>query len=123
MKVVSVTKQDDRIHKYKVPIDDCFAYLEVQFRFVGLSNKVEGVVGRIYRPDFKNSAKPEVAMPVVGGEDMYKTTWLMFADCKACGVFLDKNDDKESALIVQYGKLDCSSGMMMSSGNGIVCNK
>ncbi|NHW78243.1 hypothetical protein, partial [Escherichia coli] len=63
--VVPVTKQDDRIHNYQIPVDDCYAHLEVQFRFYGLSSKVEGVLGRTYQPDFKNPAKPGVAMPVV----------------------------------------------------------
>ncbi|KAM1356637.1 hypothetical protein ACFX13_031462 [Malus domestica] len=65
--VVRVTKADDRIHNYQIPSDDCFAHLEVQFRFYDLSSNVEGVLGRTYQPDFKNPAKPGVAMPVVGG--------------------------------------------------------
>ncbi|CAA7049159.1 unnamed protein product [Microthlaspi erraticum] len=65
--VVPVTKEDDRIHSYKVPSDDCFAHLEVQFRFFNLSPKVDGILGRTYKPDFQNPAKPGVAMPVLGG--------------------------------------------------------
>lgn len=42
--VVPVTKEDDRVHNYKVLPDDRFAHLEVQFRFFALSPKVEGVV-------------------------------------------------------------------------------
>ncbi|KAJ1381670.1 Root cap [Sesbania bispinosa] len=70
--VVPVTKEDSRIHNYQIPDDDCFAHLEVQFKFYGLSSKVEGVLGRTYQPDFQNPAKPGVAMPVVGGEDKYR---------------------------------------------------
>ena len=61
--VVLVTKEDDRIHNYQVPSDDYFADLEVQFRFFTLSPKVDGVLGRTYRLDFENPAKPGVAMP------------------------------------------------------------
>ncbi|KAI8552668.1 hypothetical protein RHMOL_Rhmol06G0284000 [Rhododendron molle] len=82
--VVPVTKEDDRIHNYQIPSDDCFAHLEVQFKFYGLSTKVEGVLGRTYQPDFKNPAKPGVAMPVVGGENKYRTTSLLSADCDSC---------------------------------------
>ena len=72
-----MTKEDDTIHSYQIPSDDCFAHLEVQFRFYGLTSNVEGVLGRTYQPDFKNPAKPGVAMPVVGGEYKYKTTSLL----------------------------------------------
>ncbi|GJR14670.1 late embryogenesis abundant protein-related protein [Tanacetum coccineum] len=54
---VPVAAEDDKIHGYNVPSNDCFAHLEVQFRFSGLSNNVEGVLGRTYQPDFKNPAK------------------------------------------------------------------
>ncbi|GFZ04831.1 late embryogenesis abundant (LEA) protein-like protein [Actinidia rufa] len=63
--VVPVTKEDDIVHNYQIPSDDCFAHLEVQFRFYGLSSKDEGVLGQTYQPDFKNPAKLGVAMPVV----------------------------------------------------------
>lgn len=78
--VVPVTKEDDWIHSYKVPSDDCFAHLEVQFRFFSLSSKVEGVLGRTYQPDFENPTKPGVAMAVVGGEDKYRTSSVLSPD-------------------------------------------
>lgn len=120
--VVPVTKEDDRVHNYQIPADDCFAHLEVQFRFFGLSDKVEGVLGRTYRPDFQNPAKPGVAMPVVGGEDKYRTASLLSSECKLCifspaaaGVL------NENPIVKNYGALDCTGGS--SSGNGIVCRK
>ncbi|MFQ6621301.1 hypothetical protein Gotur_001975, partial [Gossypium turneri] len=82
--VVPVTREDDRIHNYQIPSDDCFAHLELQFKFYGLSSKVEGVLGRTYQPDFMNPAKPGTAMPIVGGEDKYRTSSLLTADCYTC---------------------------------------
>ncbi|XP_020215398.1 uncharacterized protein LOC109799262 [Cajanus cajan] len=83
--VVPVTREDSRVHNYQIPHDDCFAHLEVQFKFHGLSQKVEGVLGRTYQPDFENpAAKLGVAMPVVGGEDRYRTTSLVAAHCRVC---------------------------------------
>ncbi|KAJ0045293.1 hypothetical protein Pint_04452 [Pistacia integerrima] len=119
--VVPVTKEDDRIHNYQIPSDNCFAHLEIQFRFSGLSSKVEGVLGRTYRPDFQNPAKPGVAMPVAGGEDKYRTSSLLSSNCNSClfnpaGAF-----DQKDALLMDYSTLDCTGSA--TSGNGIVCRK
>nr|AFK45679.1 unknown [Lotus japonicus] len=118
--VVPVTKEDSRIHNYQIPDDDCFAHLEVQFKFYGLSSKVEGVLGRTYQPDFQNPAKPGVAMPVVGGEDKYRTTSLTFADCSVCMFSPAEAFEKEDS-VMEYGVLDCTGGA--NSGNGIVCRR
>jgi len=120
--VVPVTKEDDAVHNYQVPEDDCFAHLEVQFRFFGLSPKVDGVLGRTYREDFENPAKVGVAMPVVGGEDKYRTTSLLSPNCPAC-VFSPPASHHIEATEVSaelMGTLDCSK---FSYGLGIVCKK
>ncbi|KAI8524300.1 hypothetical protein RHMOL_Rhmol13G0139900 [Rhododendron molle] len=119
--VVPVTKEDDRIHSYQIPLDDCFAHLEVQFKFYGLSTKVEGVLGRTYQPDFKNPAKPGVAMPVVGGENKYRTMSLLSSDCGSCVFSPGGIPNKDESLVMDFGMLDCTSGA--STGNGIVCRK
>ncbi|CAN6869533.1 unnamed protein product [Brassica oleracea] len=119
--VVPVTKEDDRIHNYKVPSDECFAHLEVQFKFFNLSPNVDGILGRTYKPDFQNPAKSGVAMPVVGGEDSFKTSSLLSNDCKTC-IFSESQaeiDIVKSEIV--YATLDCTSGA--SSGYGIVCRK
>ncbi|XP_027344069.1 uncharacterized protein LOC113856451 [Abrus precatorius] len=118
--VVPVTKEDDRIHNYQVPFDDCFAHLEVQFRFFALSPKVDGVLGRTYRLDFENPAKVGVAMPVVGGEDSYRTTSLLSPNCASCVFSQGSSFEKETPQVVQYGTLDCTE---FSYGLGIVCKK
>lgn len=119
--VVPVTKQDDKIHSYKVPSDDCFAHLEVQFRFSNLSKKVNGVLGRTYRPDFENPAKPGVAMAVLGDEDKYRISSLFSTECQTC-VFSGENGfDEEGSGILEPGSLDCTR--RSSAGYGIVCKK
>ncbi|KAJ8567889.1 hypothetical protein K7X08_020611 [Anisodus acutangulus] len=118
---VPVTKEDDRIHNYQMPSDDCFAHLDVQFRFYGLSTKVEGVLGRTYQPDLKNPAKLGVAMPVVGGEDKYRTSTLLSSKCSSC-IFSPAGVLKESdPLVMDFGTLDCTGGS--NNGRGIVCRK
>lgn len=120
--VVPVTKEDSLIHNYQIPSDDCFAHLEVQFRFLSLSPRVEGVLSRTYQPDFENPAKPGIAMPVVGGEDKYRTSSLLSADCAAC-IFspIMHPDQKQDSMAMEYGTLECTGGA--TSGNGIVCRR
>ncbi|KAJ8754672.1 hypothetical protein K2173_010763 [Erythroxylum novogranatense] len=117
--VVPVTKEDDKVHKYQVPANDCFVHLEVQFRFSNLSPKVDGVLGRTYRPDFESPTKPGVAMPVLGGEEKYRLASLLSADCKTC-IFSPETGPVTSSRI-DYGTLDCTSGA--SAGYGLVCKK
>ncbi|KAF9587972.1 hypothetical protein IFM89_006297 [Coptis chinensis] len=119
--VVPITEQDDKIHNYQIPSNDCFAHLELQFRFIGLSPDVEGVLGRTYRPDFVNPAKPGVAMPVVGGEDKHKTTSLLSSDCASCLFSPGGVETKGNSIVMDFGTLDCGQGF--SGGNGIVCRK
>lgn len=101
--VVPVTKEDDRIHNYQIPSNDCFAHLEVQFRFYGLSSEVEGVLGRTYQPDFVNPTKPGVAMPVVGGEDKYRIPSLLSSNCKLCVFSPAGIVNNKDSLVMDYG--------------------
>ncbi|KAK3028519.1 hypothetical protein RJ639_038587 [Escallonia herrerae] len=119
--VVPVTKQDSELHNYQIPSNDSFAHLEVQFRFFSLSSEVEGVLGRTYRPDFENPAKPGVEMPVVGGADKYKTSSLLSSDCESCVFSAGGIGAKDSSLLMEYGTLDCTSGN--GGGNEFVCRK
>ncbi|XP_047148175.1 uncharacterized protein LOC124820509 [Vigna umbellata] len=119
--VVPVTKEDSRIHNYQIPEDDCFAHLEVQFKFHGLSSNVEGVLGRTYLPDFQNPAKLGVPMAVVGGEDKYRTASLVSADCGVCLFDSAKEASEKINSDTEYGLLDCTG--VANSGNGIVCRR
>ncbi|KAF3455015.1 hypothetical protein FNV43_RR05463 [Rhamnella rubrinervis] len=86
------------VHKYRLPDDDAFAYLETQFKFSTLTNLVEGVLRKTYRPDYVTSVKTGVPMPMMGGEDKYQTPSLYSTLCKACrfrrssGLFTNSND-------------------------------
>ena len=118
---VPVTKQDDKIHNYRVPANDCFVHFEVQFKFFHLSSKVDGVLGRTYRPDFENPAKPGVAMPVLGGENNYRIASLFSTDCNSCIFSPESGSNQETSPVMNYGTLDCTKGA--SAGYGIVCRK
>ncbi|KAG1361549.1 hypothetical protein COCNU_09G010120 [Cocos nucifera] len=84
VKVVPITEQEDRVHGYRLPPGDAFAHLETQFRFAGLTEQVEGVLGQTYRPDYVSPVKRGVAMPMMGGEDRYRTPSFLSARCASC---------------------------------------
>ncbi|KAF3567863.1 hypothetical protein DY000_02018130 [Brassica cretica] len=84
IKVRPIGKEEDRVHNYQLPQDDAFAHLETQFKFLDLSELVEGVLGKTYRPDYVSTAKTGVPMPVMGGEDKYQTPSLFSPTCRLC---------------------------------------
>lgn len=123
VRVVPITPQEDRVHNYQLPPDDCFAHLDLRFDFVDLSDIVDGVLGQTYRPNFVNPVKRGVPMPVMGGEDRYRTSSLLSTDCRSCTAFgshrISNNKNRGAAL-----KMPAStcSGNFESQG-GIVCRK
>ncbi|KAJ0714176.1 hypothetical protein HanPI659440_Chr13g0486601 [Helianthus annuus] len=84
MKAVPVTKEDDKAHNYQLPSNDAFAHFELQFEFPNLSNEVEGILGKTYRPGYVSPVKRGIAMPIMGGEDKYETPSLTSTNCKLC---------------------------------------
>nr|GMD71230.1 BMP-binding endothelial regulator protein [Ipomoea batatas] len=83
-KVVPIGEQENRSHNYQIPADNAFAHLETQFKFLALSDSVEGVLGKTYQPGYESPVKRGVAMPMMGGEDKYQTPSLYSPLCKHC---------------------------------------
>ncbi|KAG8371339.1 hypothetical protein BUALT_Bualt13G0077400 [Buddleja alternifolia] len=84
IRVASIGKKENKIHNYQLPSDDAFAHLETQFKFFDLSDDVEGILGKTYRPGYVSPVKRGVPMPMMGGEDKYKTASLYSPACKVC---------------------------------------
>ena len=84
VKVTPIGEKENNVHNYQVPSDDAFAHLETQFKFFSLSDRVEGVLGKTYRTDYISPVKRGVLMPLMGGEDKYRTPSLYSPLCKVC---------------------------------------
>lgn len=84
LKVVPITQEDDKMHGYNIPQSDSFAHLEMQFKFGNLTERVEGILGQTYRPGYVSPVKKGVAMPIMGGEDRYRTSSLLSTECVLC---------------------------------------
>lgn len=84
VKVRAIGEEEDRVHNYQLPTGDAFAHLETQFKFGGLTDQVEGVLGKTYRPGYVSTVKRGVPMPIMGGEDKYETPSFLSPVCKVC---------------------------------------
>lgn len=81
IRVTPTGEQDNKVHNYQVPSDDAFAHPEIQFKFFDLSESVEGVLGKTYQTGYVNPVKVGVPMPIMGGEDKYRTPSLYSPAC------------------------------------------
>lgn len=84
VRVTPIGAEENRVHNYQLPADDAFAHLETQFRFKNLTESVEGVLGQTYRPGYVSPVKRGVPMPIMGGEDKYRTPSPFSSLCKLC---------------------------------------
>ena len=80
--VVPIGQKESELHKYGIGDEDCFAHLDMQFRFYNLSTSVHGVLGQTYQPGYVNPTKRGVAMPIMGGADRFRSSSLLATDCK-----------------------------------------
>ncbi|XP_054813890.1 uncharacterized protein LOC129314472 [Prosopis cineraria] len=102
IKVRPIGGEENRVHNYQLPADDAFAHLETQFRFKNLTDMVEGVLGKTYRPDYVSPVKRGVPMPMMGGEDKYRTPSLFLPFCKVCRFQRPSGFAADEGLLAKY---------------------
>ncbi|CAN6475908.1 unnamed protein product [Victoria cruziana] len=117
--VVPVTKTDSRIHNYGIGEDDCFAHLDLGFKFFSLSPHVDGVLGQTYRDEYRSPVKIGASMPIMGGDRKFSTSDLFSADCAAT-----RFGHNSTGNLIRAGNLgsamSCTSGL---GGSSIVCKR
>ncbi|XP_027333777.1 mucin-2 [Abrus precatorius] len=121
-KVVPITEEDSRIHKYGITREDCFAHLDLGFKFFSLSNEVSGVLGQTYKPDYVSRVNVGAKMPVMGGAKEFETTTLFSPDCSVARFVGNNayNDEVTMNLKMAMPSLSCVSGI---DGQGVVCRR
>lgn len=122
VRAVPVTAEDNRVHNYQIPPNDAFSHLELQFKFFNFTYEVDGVLGQTYRPNFKNPVKVGVPMPIMGGENKYRTSSLLAADCRYC-IFSPHSPSITQAFSVKDTGLDCTSKFGKAHGTGLACRR
>ncbi|KAG9441607.1 hypothetical protein H6P81_017461 [Aristolochia fimbriata] len=116
-RVVPITEEDSRVHGYDIAHDNCFAHLELNFKFNLFSAKVNGVLGQTYSHGYRSRVKMAAAMPIMGGAKKFASSHIFATDCSV-------SNFGSKAAEVDGGKplsIVCNGGG--TSGQGIVCKR
>ncbi|KAJ0786392.1 hypothetical protein HanOQP8_Chr02g0054921 [Helianthus annuus] len=79
--VVPIGVEESRVHGYNITNDDCFAHLELGFKFYNLGEVVNGVLGQTYRWNYVSKIKVSSNMAVMGDIPKYSSSSMLATDC------------------------------------------
>ncbi|KMT05516.1 hypothetical protein BVRB_7g176400 [Beta vulgaris subsp. vulgaris] len=119
--VVPISERDSLVHRYGItPQDqDCFAHLDLRFKFYSLSGEVNGVLGQTYATNYVSRVKMGVANPVVGGEKEFHSSSVFATDCGVSRFYGNRNESVYDEGM-DFSDLNCVSS---TTGRGVVCKR
>ncbi|KAL2544920.1 late embryogenesis abundant protein-related/LEA protein-related [Forsythia ovata] len=116
--VVPITEKESKIHKYGITEEDCFAHLDLGFKFYSLSGEVNGVLGQTYARNYTSRVKMGIDMPVLGGQREFASSSIYSTDCAVAR--FNNTNSLISSNTFQYANLNCATGL---DGRGVVCKR
>ncbi|KAL2939329.1 Halomucin [Bienertia sinuspersici] len=119
--VVPITEHESRVHNYGITKEDCFAHLDLGFKFLSLTRKVEGVLGKTYKEDYISKVNVGANMAVMGGEKEYASSSIFATDCLASRFNNGDHNDDEGVSPLEVASMKCVSGM--NGEAGVVCKR
>lgn len=72
--------------------EDCYAHLELNFKFESLTDAVDGVLRQTYKPNYQRRIKMAAAMAIMGGENKFSSCHLFATDCVVVSKFRLRNE-------------------------------
>ncbi|GAB2233934.1 hypothetical protein Droror1_Dr00003164 [Drosera rotundifolia] len=115
--VVPITRKDSIVHKYGITDEDCFAHLDLSFKFYSLTGNVNGVLGQTYATNYVSRIKKGVQMPVLGGNKEFSTSGLFEPDCEVARYVGSNNVVSERS---EFDDLHCGTS---GDGHGVLCKR
>ncbi|XP_075498131.1 uncharacterized protein LOC142536726 [Primulina tabacum] len=118
--VVPITSQESKVYGYDINDDDCFAHLEVSFKFYNLSDVVDGVLGQTHSSTYESKIKLSAVMPVMGGTYKYKTSSIFDPNCAVSRFHSSPVLMENVGRKLTLEEFKCNGGR---EGKGLVCKR